>query len=519
MHPVRLLLCAVLLLPGTAHGQEARLEYNETESVLDFDPHRLRIQRGTSDRLFSMLYEGLVRYDHITETFVPVLATGWALRGDRLTFRLRPDVTWHDGSAFTASDVVFTYTYLQRVGRRGLDGYYQDLIQRIEADDTQTVTVQFRVAPASEREALAPFDAWLLPAHRFERFMPAPGVSSEPVGTGPYRVARVTLDGSIELQAWRDHWQGPPRIPQVRMERVTDPTTLVLYTLYGAKQLIIETPPDDLPLVESSGEFTFVPYNSYSMHAFVHNLTHPLLQDVRIRRALTHALDRERLLEQWYAGRGHVLAGPFNQFTPYFDPSLRPLPHDPAAAQRLLGEAGLADRDGDGVLETPRGRDVTLRLITLEQSVASTTVNQNVAKSFADALRPLGVHLDVQALKLDQYNQALQDRDFDIAWVKWEFDPTYDVAPLFASDGAYNLNEFQNGEVDEVLRLFREETDPEGRQALMRRLQHLLANEAPYTFLYSTDSYAAVRITLLNVTIDPFYFFTHARDWYLDPAY
>jgi peptide/nickel transport system substrate-binding protein len=160
------------------------LEYAESESVKGLNPYRLETARGATDRLFSLIYEGLLQYDYDEERYLPRLAESYSISGNQtVTFKLRSGVRWHDGEPFTAEDVAFTYAYLQRLAPEQIRKPYTGLT--VTAVDAQTVRARFDRPVA---DILQFFDAWVIPAHLFQNFAPRPGtepLENRPIGTGP----------------------------------------------------------------------------------------------------------------------------------------------------------------------------------------------------------------------------------------------------------------------------------------------------------------------------------------------
>lgn len=509
-------------LMAQARQRGGEIVYGEAETVSRFDPYRLETARGASDRIFSLIYEGLVRYDHEEERFILVLAESYETSDDNtsITFKIRPDITWHDGQPFTASDVAFTFDYIKRIAPEQIRRPYG--VVTVSVRDAMTVQAVFE-EPVPE--PLVFFDTWILPAHRYESFLPKRGLPSledEPLGTGPYIFRGRTIEGHITLDVNEKYWGEAGNISSLTMNKVTDPNQMVQLAIFDVYKLMVQVPPNQLPLLKESQKFRIEQYASFTIFAFAYNNEHPVLRDSRVRQALTYATDRQQMLDQWFNGEGHLIAGPFNQFSPYFDPTLKPYEHNLDKARALLQEAGLEDRNGDGFLETPRGERVTLELVNFVDEAASSTLNQNIASSYKSDLRAVGIEINPINLTLDDYRKRLfEDNNFDVALVQWTFDPIYDVTDLFQTSaiGGNNIVRFSNSEVDTIIRLFDQQPDPELRIEQMKSMQRVLARENPYTFILSVDKNAAFHRGLSSTRIDPYYFFTYFPQWYIRAEY
>jgi len=542
----RLSLLVIGLLVGATlnspcvHAQNSekyggRLSYAERESVNEFNPYQLQEPRPASDRLFTLIYGTLVSYDYVRERVVPELATDWTLApegaqaAEQITFELREDVLWHDGEPFTAEDVAFTFQYVVGVRAGSNEQAFKRFGSLVDSVRTDSVanTVTFDLVRPTTKPAQKFSSLWVIPEHKFDdRYVPkenGPSLGQRPVGTGPYRFVERSLNGNITLTAFEGYWGEGPYIGETEMKRPLDPSTMATQAIGGNIQLVVETPPEQIGRLEQSGRFTLKNYQSLSFNAFGYNNNHPILGRRKVRQALTRAVDRKSLLKEWYANKGRVIGGPLVPGHPYYNTDVQPRAHDPEKARALLSEAGCVDRDDDGVRETTDGKELRFELVTLKPKAAGSTRRQNVAQSYASQLEDVGVEVSiVNRVKAKYLKTIRQKRDFDIAWVKWEFDPSYDISSLFLSNnnvpGGDNLINYNNQKVDKLIREFREAGDPEARRNYMYRVQNILHEDVPYTFLYTVENFAAISIEVITTRVDPYYFFSYYNNWYIDPA-
>ena len=505
----------VLAQPGGS------FRYAETEPPIEFNPHRLTENRGPTDRLFALIYETLVVWDYNRDAYDPLLAESWQVSSDhtKLTFTLRSNVTWQDGAKFTANDVAMTFRYIQEKGSARAKDYVKSL-KSVEAVDEVTVVATLKRA-TSEGAALSVFgDMWIIPQHAFDgRLNPVADreISSKPIGTGPYKfVRRRPQDGGVELEANTSYWRKKPNITRAGMEYVPDETTLVQMALFMRDMNLIDAPTDGLLQLEEAG-IQIIPYPSYTIHTVGFNFGNPILKDEIVRLAITQAVDRAQLLEQWYNGRGNVLNGPFVQGSPYHDISTRPIEYNPGEAGRKLDAAGYSDRDNDGIRETPDGSPMKLRLLVRASRAASSTKEQNVANSIRSYLLRIGIDVQLEVRDLETYLELRRTYRFDMVQTTWTFGANYDVTDLFHSSGIFeggnNFIQFRDGTVDKLLDLFAAETDADRRRVHMRTLQKILQVKQPYIFLYSVPTFAAIQRNYINTKIHPYYFFSYFADW------
>jgi peptide/nickel transport system substrate-binding protein len=465
---------------------------------------------------------------------MPGLATDWdalpqnASAAERITFELREGVRWHDGEPFTAEDVAFTYQYV--VGMRAASNKQAlkrfALIDSVQTD-TEANTITFHLVRPTTNPVQRFSSLWIIPKHKFnDKYVPKEGERSlgeKPVGTGPYQFVEKKLNGNIELTAFKEYWGTGPYIADTGMRRVLDPSTMATQAIGRNIQLIVETPPDQIGRLEQSGRFTLKNYQSLSFNAFGYNNNDPILGRRTVRRALTRAVDRKSLLKQWHANKGTVIGGPLVPGHPYYNPDVQPREHDVEKARTLLSEAGCEDRDGDGVRETAGGKELRFQLVTLKPKAAQSTRRQNVAQSYASQLKEIGVEIEVVTrVKANYLSSVLQEKGFDIAWVKWEFDPSYDISSLFLSgnntSGGDNIVNYRSQKVDKLIRSFRRADDPEAKRNYMNSIQKLIHEDVPYTFLYTIKNFSAINIKVIHTRIDPYFYFSYYNKWYIDPG-
>lgn len=519
----------------TSDKYGGRLTYAEKESVNEFNPYQLQEPRPASDRLFTLLYGTLVSYDYVREKVVPGLAKDWSVSPEgvpaveQITFELRDDAQWHDGESLTAEDVAFTYEYVVGV-RAGTNKQalkrFASLVDSVQTD-VSNGTVTFHLVRPTTKPAQRFSSLWIIPEHKFnDRYVSKDGEKSlgeNPVGTGPYQFVEKSLDGSIKLTAFEEYWGTGPYIGTTEMRRTLDPSTMASQALGGNIQLIVETPPDQIGRLDQSGQFTLKSYQSLSFNAFGYNNNGPILGQKEVRQALTHAVDRKSLLKQWYQNKGQVIGGPLVPAHPYYNQSVQPREHDLDKARTLLSEAGYEDRDGDGIRETEKNKELRFQLVTLKPKAAQSTRRQNVAQSYAEQLAEAGVKVEVVSRVKSVYLEKIfEKKDFDIAWVKWEFDPSYDISSLFlsknSSTGGDNITKYSNQKVDKLIRGFRNASDPEAKRNYMYEIQNIIHEDVPYTFLYTIENWTSISIELITTRVDPYYFFSYYNNWYVDPA-
>ncbi len=505
--------CAVLtLLLAVAVPAPAALRYAEPSAPSSLNPFLVRDM--PSLRAVELVYEGLVTPPDAGRVR-PLLAESWLVSDDgrEVTFRLRRDVTWHDGEPFTARDVAFTVA----AGRdpRSATPLRAQFAVFAAVDVLGDHAVRFRFVRKPVNPLLY-FDFKILPAHVFpEGFVPADAGSRRVVGTGPFAFEAWTAGGELRLvRNPRYHRPGEPGVAAVEVSPVPDPNIRNELLRYGALDLLPQVRPRDIPALEELGGVRLYPYSTLSYSFLGFNFRTPALRDRRVRRALVHGLDRTAMLRAHYGGRGTVISGPFPSASWAYNFDVKPWEHDPARAAALLDEAGWRDRDGDGRRESEAGVPLLLRLVSTARDEAQKAVVLDVEQQ----LRNLGVTVEVRFLEPLAWREAVfDDHAFDLVLAEWTFDHNVDVYTLFHSTqtgpGQNNLGGYADPETDRLLDESRVVPDSEALRAVYGELHRLLHEDLPYAFLWSLDRYAAVSTRIERVRLHPFYFFSYVGAW------
>jgi ABC-type transport system substrate-binding protein len=438
-----------------------------------------------------------------------------------IAVNLRPGVVWHDEKTpFTADDVIFTYEYIRKASanKQQREFYSKLLLDVRRGASPQQVVFEFNRPVLDPREVLLDF---IIPAARFSRAnpetVPEPKSAQEdldvnPMGTGPYRFQKMAY-GYPTLSVFPHYHGTPGNLETVGGHEYVDQSLMVesFVNAGGSANLVVEVPPKLLPRVESSNVADFGHVPSYNVFAIaLRQKPGSPLNNERVRRALTMAINRDKILETWFGGQGEVVGSPVVGKSLYWDPSVKPLPYDTIVAKRELQAL------------VPAGTRLTFVYPTGE--FGSDTHISDMVETIRQALESVGLKIDLQGKKMQFYDQALfGDRaDFDLALVRWEFNPAYSIRPLFhrsnIQPGGFNYMNFDDPLVSRRLDDYDSATEEARRQNLMSLLQKDLNQKAPAIFLLSEEKVFAYhkRYSIPPGTVDPFYFFTYVGQWWLD---
>ena len=497
------------------------LSYGEYGRPATLDP--VTSNEMISLRLTELIFNGLVGINEKQE-IVPELAEKWDCSADgrTYTFFLRKDVTWHpkegeEPKPFTAEDVIFTYKIMMHPKTiTPLKVRYEFILAAEKLDD---YTVKFTLKRPI-LNSLAKFSFKVIPKHgpsnplyltRNDHFV------QSPIGTGPYLLKNITAEREIILSANENYFKGRPHVDKLIAKPFADQNIMTQALMFNAVDMIVLVNPRDLPEIQGDKRFILQPYNALSYSFFGYNVRNPLLADKRVRKAFTHAVNRQEMLDSFFNGQGTIISGPFAPGSWAYNLDVQPLPFDPEKAKTLLQEAGFS-RAADGFMQKD-GKRLALSLkVPIEKESEAV---KRVVLAFKNYLKNVGVDIKVEFKEWQAWKEdVFLEHDFDIVFAIWVFDDSADISSLFHSGeiGSWknNFGGYSNPEVDGLINESKLTLDHEKRRTINRKLHAILAEENPYTFLWTLTNYAAYHKKVRRVAIHPYKFFSYADDWFIE---
>lgn len=519
-------VAALAALAGAGPRKDNRphgggLSYGEYGRPSTLDP--VTSNEMISLRLTELVFNGLVGINEKQE-LVPELAEKWdrSPDGRAYTFTLRKDVTWHarEGAApapFTAEDVVFTYKIMMHPKTITPLKVRYEFIDSVEKLDDYTVKFTLKRPILN---ALAKFSFKIIPKHgpsnpnyltRNDPFV------QNPIGTGPYILKNITSERELILVANENYFKGRPHIDKFVSKPFADQNIMTQALMFNAIDMIVFVNPRDLPEIQGDKRFILQPYNALSYSFFGYNSRNPLLADKRVRKAFTHAVNRQEMLDSFFNSQGTIVSGPFAPGSWAYNLDVQPLAFDPQKAIALLQEAGF-NRGADGFMQKA-GTRLTLSLkVPIEKESEAV---KRVVLAFKNYLKNVGVDIKVEFKEWQAWREdVFLEHDFDVIFASWVFDDSADISSLFHSGeiGAWknNFGGYSNPEVDGLINESKLTLDHEKRRTINRKLHAILADENPYTFLWTLTNYAAYQKKVRRVAIHPYKFFSYADEWFME---
>lgn len=498
---------AASFIPVDAFGEPVR---GGTLVIAEFpEPTLLTsalIAAAATNNISPKMFDGLVTYDLDTLEAKPQLAESWQMSDDglTLTFKLRDGVKWHDGKPFSSADVAFTIKeILLKFNSRGKAIYGN--VTDVETPDALTVVLKLSKPAPYIMAGLSGWITQILPKHLYEGTdaMKNPA-NTKPVGTGPFRFVEWERGNYLRLERNPDYWDQPkPYVDEVVYRFLPDASSRVA-ALESEDVLVVgesKVPGSDLVRLK---DVPFLEYETrgYAMLAptqfFQFNLANKLFQDVRVRRAFAHAIDRDFIVKNIWFGYGTPATGPLPPALKTFYSADVPLyEYDPAKAEALLDEAGYK-RGADGI-----------RFSIRHDAAQNGEQFPKTAEFIRDALGKIGIKVDVRISDFASFSKRVYtDRDFDTSnyYTSCGPDPAIGTQRIYWSK-AYikgvsysNGSGYNNPEVDKVLEAAQIEPNAAKRKALYDQFQRMVQEDLPEIPLISMAQVTITNKKLKNLT-------------------
>jgi peptide/nickel transport system substrate-binding protein len=477
----------------------------------------------SSHEVGGMIYDGLVKLDKDLN-MVPAMAESWTYSRDclELTFKLRRDVKWHDGRAFTADDVVFTYQAMinPKTPAPFKEGFL--LVKDVEAPDPYTVRVHYAKPYA---RAVETWGTYILPKHLLQSFAEAGTLrespqNSWPVGTGPYRFQEWKPGEKVVLVANPDYYEGRPYLSRIVYRVIPSQATIFLELKAGGVDYVSTLTgiqyarQTEYPAFRKAYHKFRFPASDYTFLGF--NLKDPRFADKRVRQAFAHAIDKQELIDGVRLGLAREATGPIRPGTWAYTDKVARFDYDPEKAKALLAEAGWKDRDGDGVVEDRDGKPFTLTIRTNQGN----DERKKIAEIIQQRLKEIGIQADIQLIEWAAFiKEFVKPRRFEVIvlGLGTGTDPDQFVVWHSSQRGPDQMNRtgYANPEVDALLEAGRMSCVQNERVRYYHRLQEILAEDLPMIFLYNRDSLPVVASRIRGISPAPSGILYNFTEWYV----
>jgi peptide/nickel transport system substrate-binding protein len=462
---------------------------------------------GAEYEFLAINYDMLLAFDEQTLEAAPGLATevptkengGVSEDGMTYTFHIRDDATWHDGTPVTSRDVAFTYRFALD-NRIGAYNNYLPYDPVFETPDDSTLVWTMNAPSLSP---VAPPFIPILPEHIWSRFDGNAKAGRQfenipAIGSGPFQLVEWEEGRFWRVEANEDYWGGPAKVDEIVFRAFDNPETMALALRDGEVDLVSGLPPNiarslegqpDIAVHEAAGRtFLNFAFNFGGQNPAATN--HPALDDLTVRTAIAHAIDKQALVDKVLLGSGVPGTSVMPPSSPWhWQPAAdQEQPFDLDAANSMLDDAGYLDTDGDGIREMPGGGEP----LDLEIVAASSVVEAPAtAKLIAGWLGEIGIDSQVKAVGDGAMNQVWTRGTFDAYLWGWTPDPDPDfILSVFTTAQCGNWSDgcYSNPAYDELYTEQQQATSVEDRRALVAEMQSFLYDDVAEVILfYSAD--------------------------------
>ncbi|WP_395310800.1 ABC transporter substrate-binding protein [Mycobacterium sp. AMU20-3851] len=471
MRLVAAALAAVIALACAACSPGQRVDLGQDAGNLiaaiagepdQLDPHKTSAY--FSFEVLENVFDTLVEPD-ADLVMRPALASSWETSPDQLvwTFHLRPGVTFHDGSPLTAGDVVYSYRRIIDEKLTNSDKF--SAVADVSPVDDQTVRITLTRPTPNLLTNLGGFKGMAIVQRRN---VEDGQIATNPIGTGPFAFAGQKSGDSITLRANDRYWGGAPQIPGVTFRFISESSTALSALQAGEIDWTDAVPAQRVTQLRNDDSLSLAetPSNDYWYLAL--NLARAPWNDVRVRQAVSFALDRPSIVQATSYGTAQANQLAIPEGNPWFVPYDR-YSRDLDKARDLLQQAESAPS--------------TLDLLVTSEYPQTVTAAQVIA----DNLAPLGITTSIRTVDFATWLDEQNSGNFDMLMMGWlgNIDPDDFYYAQHHTDGTSNAQKFSDPRVDRLLDAGRTETDQQARKDDYAQAATLIADEVSYIYLYN----------------------------------
>jgi peptide/nickel transport system substrate-binding protein len=434
------------------------------------------------------------------------LAQSWQVSTDQktITFKLKPNLKWADGKPLTSADVLWTWQAI--TDDKNGSPYASDfqLVKKAEAPDPLTFSVTYNEPFAPAMESWSSLQ--ILPKHLLEgQDLHTTAFARKPVGSGYYKLDSWTTNQNIQLSRNPSSVLGPANIDKLVSRIIPDNSAQFLELMAGnidsmsldpvQYSRIVPARPklnEKLNLYKELG-------SGYTYMGF--NLKRKPFDDVRVRKAINYAIDKQEIIEGVYLGLGNVIASPYKFGTRWNNPNLTPYAYDPEKAKALLKEAGFVP-NSEGILERD-GKPLSFEIL-----IANGKKDREMtAVLIQRRLKAVGIKMTIRSVEwASLISRFIKNSDFDVIIMAWGLGLDPDQYSIWHSSqqggDKFNFIGYSNPQVDKLLVQGRRELDPDKRQAIYHEFAKLLLEDSPIVYLSAGYGLSAIHKRVKGI-VDP----------------
>jgi len=443
-----------------------------------------------SSEIADWIFNGLFKYDKDGNVVEDLAQSYYFKDKTTLIVKLKQNVHWHDGEEFTSQDFLFTYNTI--INPKIFSPYTSNYakVKSVEIVDKYTIKINYK---EPYFKALEIWMMGVLPYHllKDEKNIMTATFNKKPIGTGPYKLKEFKLSQDIILEVNKDYFGKVPHIEQILYKFVPDPTTS--FYMLKQKQLDLSglTPIQVDRQIDQEFKSNFNIYEKQSFgYSYVGlNLKSEKFKNLKVREAISYAIDRQQMADILYFGHASVSTGPFLKGSIAYNEDIKPISQNKQKAKRLLKEAGYT-------------KENSFSFTVITSAGSSTGVN--VAQIMQHQLKQIGVEMKIRVMEWQAFlNTVVHPRNFEAVILGWNLSLTPDARSIWHSDsdkkGGFNFVGYKNAEVDRLIEEAERTIDKKEFSKIYKKIYKYISADLPYLFLFVPNSITAVNKNIENV--------------------
>ena len=492
-------LCAfAAAAAGCGHGTSTESPSATLVVALNGDPGAMNpavTTSGNTHPVTDQIFNGLVGLDEKLSP-VPELAERWTVEDEGRTYRfaLRRGVQWHDGQPFTSADVKFTFEQALLKYHSRTRAALQDLLDGVDTPDDYTAVFRLRRPYSPLLQRLDVVEASIIPKHVYaNQDLLAGEATHHPIGTGPFRFVSYAPADRVVLERNPAYFRaGLPGVARLVFRILPNAATAVAALEKGEVDYVGSVAGPEVERLRQTPGIAVVSGTggsggSVCEDVLIPNLSRRPLDELRVRRAIAMALDRQFIVDHVYFGQGRPSTGPISHLLTWaYTPDVRQYPHDVRAAAQLLDEAGVRI-----------GKNGERFAITFTHA----NTQQRLGQALREQLKAVGITLKLETLDFNaQVDRVFVKKTFDLGMASYcnGADPDIGVRRVYVSNniGPFPFSNgagYRNARVDQLFDAASRLADRDARRAGYVEIQKILADEVPYFWIIDSEGLRAHR--------------------------
>jgi peptide/nickel transport system substrate-binding protein len=490
------LLALLIVPPGCRRGANEAFVIALGDNIRTIDPIGSPSVDAASERLRTLIFNSLVKKN---EKFEYVGDLAHFIRSDdglTFTFTLQDGVKFHDGRVLTSADVKYTLDLLFSSNFAKSASFYEgegtdkrSLIKSVEAPDARTVVVTLTKPWVGLLSNLVPIP--IIPKDSYE------SQKTHPVGTGPFKFIRYDNTQQVcDVEAFNDYWEGAPKLPAIRVRVISDMNAMQAELQSGRVDIApmpTSLSPDAVKRLEQDPNLQVKAFQGSNVVLLTLNTASPPLDNVKVRQAIAYAIDRESLIKNLLLGYGKIAHSIIPEESWSYSPG-QTYAYDPAAAKRLLAEAGVR-------FDKP----VVYKLS------GSSIAGRQYAGVIQNQLKEVGIPVEIQTPEQNTLFDELRRGNFQIAYTQWvggNQDPIF-YKDLFATSEiptqtrpSRNRSRYSNPELDKLLEEAVNTFDRARARDLYTQIQAIVSRDVPILPLWYQSNIVIAKKNVQNIQVN-----------------